>query len=349
LTSTAKFAAGAAFSMGSVDLHSDFSVSFDFYAGNKDVAGGGLAFVLQNDALGGDALGGTGTALGAGGIGNGIGIALSMAKGAAHTNFFDTDLGTSKGALSPQTTLGNLEDGSWHTGQVTWDASTNTLSYWIDGNLGGTLTGDLAQQYFGGSDLVHFGFTGSTGTGRSGGNVQQVHVTSLEGSYLCAECETDQSHDEAGHSHLQATAPNETIDGTPGNDTLVGGLGDDSLIGGLGADTLTGGAGRDHFVYQSAAEGGDTIKDFAVAEDSLSFSASGFGAGLVAGQQLVAGTNFAADANPTATSETGTFLFNTETHDLTWDFDGSGAGHAVQIAHFEADVTLTIHHFEIVA
>ena len=232
---------------------------------------------------------------------------------------------------------------------MTWDASTQTLSYWIDGQLGGTLTGDLAQQYFGGSDLVHFGFTGSTGTGRSGGNVQQVHVTALEGNYLCAECETDQSHDEAGHSHLEALAPNETINGTPGNDTLVGGLGDDTLIGGLGADTLTGGAGRDHFVYQSAAEGGDTIKDFAVAEDSLSFSASGFGAGLVAGQQLVAGTNFVADANPTATSETGTFLFNTETHDLTWDFDGSGAGDAVQIAHFETAVTLTINHFEIIA
>ena len=90
-------------------------------------------------------------------------------------------------------------------------------------------------------------------------------------------------------------------------------------------------------------------EDFAVAEDSLSFSASGFGAGLVAGQQLVAGTNFVADANPTATSETGTFLFNTETHDLAWDFDGSGAGDAVQIAHFETAVTLTINHFEIIA
>ena len=179
--------------------------------------------------------------------------------------------------------------------------------------------------------------------------MQQVHVTALEGSYLCAECETDQSHDEAGHSHLEALAPNETIDGTPGNDTLLGGIGDDTLIGGLGADTLTGGAGRDHFVYQSAAEGGDTIKDFAVAEDSLSFSASGFGAGLVAGQQLVAGTNFVADANPTATSETGTFLFNTDTHDLVWDFDGLGAGEAVQIAHFETAVTLTINHFEIIA
>ena len=102
-----------------------------------------------------------------------------------------------RGALSPQTTLGNLEDGNWHTSQVTWDASTQTLSYWIDGELGGTLTGDLAQQYFGGSDLVHFGFTGSTG---SSANVQLVQVTGFDANLLCAECETD-------HSHMKPTMP----------------------------------------------------------------------------------------------------------------------------------------------
>ena len=192
LTPSVQSTAGSAFSMALIDLHSDFSLSFNFHAGNQDVAGGGLSFVLQNDILGGDALGGTGTALGAGGIGNGLGIALSMEQGADHTNFFDTDLGTSLGALSPQTTLGNLEDGNWHTSQVTWDASTQTLSYWIDGELGGTLTGDLAQLYFGGSDLVHFGFTGSTGTSA---NVQLVQVTGLDANLLCVECGTE----ETGH------------------------------------------------------------------------------------------------------------------------------------------------------
>ena len=230
---------------------------------------------------------------------------------------------------------------------MTWDASTQTLSYWIDGKLGGTLTGDLAQQYFGGSDLVHFGFTGSTG------NVSQCAAG--PGDWVrrqppvCRMRNRDHSHDEPTMPTLTPWLPTITITGGPGNDTLIGGPGDDTLIGGLGADTLTGGAGRDHFVYRLAAEGGDTIKDFAVAEDSLSFSASGFGAGLVAGQQLVAGTNFIADANPTATSETGTFLFNTETHDLVWDFDGLGAGDAVQIAHFDTPVSLTINHFEIIA
>ena len=163
LTPSVRSTAGSAFSMANIDLNTDFSLSFNFHAGDQDVAGGGLSFVLQNDRLGGDALGGTGTALGAGGIGNGLGIAFSMQQGADSTNFFDTDLGTGGGALSPNTAVANLQDGNWHSSQVTWDADTQTLSYWVDGELGGTLTGDLAHLYFGDSDLVHFGFTGSTG------------------------------------------------------------------------------------------------------------------------------------------------------------------------------------------
>ena len=110
---------------------------------------------------------------------------------------------------------------------------------------------------------------------------------------------------------------------------------------------MIGGTGRDLFVYVSAAEGGDTIKDFVVTDDTLVFSASGFGGGLTAGQQLVAGVTFIADASPIATTDFGTFLYNTTTHDLTWDVDGSGATGAVQIAHFNTAVSLSADHFNI--
>lgn len=188
LTST-KSQTGSAFSNAVLDVHSNFSISFNFFAGTKDSGGEGLAFVLQNDPLGGDALGGTGSALGAGGIVNGLGIEFDTRKStgdisADHTNFFDTDLGTNAGKLSPQIALANLEDGKWHNTLVSWDADTQTLSYWIDGNLGGTLTGDLAQQYFGGSNLVHFGFTGATSTAF---NTQQVVVTEVNGDLLSPE------------------------------------------------------------------------------------------------------------------------------------------------------------------
>ena len=174
LTTNAKSVVGGAFSTPVIDLHSDFSISFNFYAGTKDVASGGMAFVLQSDPLGGDALGRGGQALGAAGIRDGLGIALSMAKGADKTFFFDTDFGPVAGKVSPQTAIGNVENGAWHSAHVTWDADTHTLSYWIDGKLAGTLTGDLADQYFGGSDYVHFGFTGSTANST---NVQHVQVT----------------------------------------------------------------------------------------------------------------------------------------------------------------------------
>lgn len=152
-----------------------------------------------------------------------------------------------------------------------------------------------------------------------------------------------------GFENLTGSEFNDTLTGNSGNNVLTGLGGNDALIGGLGADTLTGGAGKDQFVYLSAAEGSDHIQDFTVTEDSLVFSASGFGGGLVARQQLVAGVSFVADAAPTAATNAGTFLFNTDTHDLLWDFDGLGAGDAVQIAHFDTAINLTINHFEITA
>ena len=78
--------------------------------------------------------------------------------------------------LRPSVSLGNLENGHWHQAHVVWDADTQTLTYWVDGKLGGTLSGDLATKYFGGSDHVHFGFTGATSRG---GNIEQVHVTQV--------------------------------------------------------------------------------------------------------------------------------------------------------------------------
>lgn len=186
LTSASKSQAGAVFSDGFIDLKGDFNLGFSFMAGTKDSGGEGLAFVLQNDPLGAHSRGSGGASLGAGGIANGLGIAIDTKQSAGdikadHTNFFDTDVGTSAGRISPQVSLPNLEDGKWHTAIVSWNAQSETLSYWIDGNAGGTLTGDLANQYFGNSELVHFGFTGATSAST---NLQQVKVTDFHGTLL---------------------------------------------------------------------------------------------------------------------------------------------------------------------
>jgi len=148
------------------------------------------------------------------------------------------------------------------------------------------------------------------------------------------------------------------LDGGNGKDTLIGGLGadildggngKDTLIGGLGADILDGGNGKDTLVYLSPDEGGDTIQGFNVSDDTLAFSASGFGGGLAEGQQLVAGQTFIANTTPTATTTDGTFLYDTDGQDLLWDADGSDPGDPVQIAHFDTAVNITSDDFNITA
>jgi alkaline phosphatase D len=140
------------------------------------------------------------------------------------------------------------------------------------------------------------------------------------------------------------------LNGGDGDDTLVGKGGNDTLIGGTGADTLMPGNGKDVILYTSPYFAGvDEIQGFSVTDDTLAFSASGFGGGLVAGQQLVVGTNFFSDTMPAATQPVGAFLYDTDSQALSWDADGSGLDAALEIAHFDTSVVLTTDDFTILA
>jgi Ca2+-binding RTX toxin-like protein len=52
------------------------------------------------------------------------------------------------------------------------------------------------------------------------------------------------------------------ITGNTASNRLFGLDGNDTLLAGAGNDTQTGGIGADHFVFNSAASGTDTIADF---------------------------------------------------------------------------------------
>jgi hypothetical protein len=81
------------------------------------------------------------------------------------------------------------------------------------------------------------------------------------------------------------------VRGTSGRDALQGSAGDDLLIGGAGADLLTGGGGADIFVYQSLADAGDTITDFAPGIDRLDLRALLASIGVAPGAGGAAITN----------------------------------------------------------
>ncbi|MEW5726700.1 MAG: M10 family metallopeptidase, partial [Pseudomonadota bacterium] len=57
--------------------------------------------------------------------------------------------------------------------------------------------------------------------------------------------------------------------GGSGNDTIIGNAAGNVIIGGGGADILTGGSGGDAFCYETLAQCGDTITDFASGSDWL--------------------------------------------------------------------------------
>ena len=107
--------------------------------------------------------------------------------------------------------------------------------------------------------------------------------------------------------------------------------------------------GQDVLLYLNANEGGDTIVNFIAVDDTIRISAAGFGGGLVAGEALVAGDTFISNTAPTAPTNQGTFLYDTNDQNLFWDVDGSGAQAAVQIAHFNTAVNLTANDFDVVA
>ena len=140
---------------------------------------------------------------------------------------------------------------------------------------------------------------------------------------------------------LNGTTGNDTMFGLAGNDTINAGAGNDILIGGAGNDTLTGGAGLDQFVFNLTNEGLDQIKDFSLG-DLIDFSHSGFGNGLAVGGANTGQldpSHFVANATG-PTNALQEFWFNTATHTLYFDANGSGAGGQIAMAHLQTNYLL---------
>jgi hypothetical protein len=180
LTPNAQGLAGSVFFNDQVDLTHDFNIAFEIYCGPKQAADG-IAFVLHNDPNGAAAVGGADAGLGATGLQNGLAIEFdTRQKGALFTSIISTAAGPVSG--QPTTKLGNIVDGGWHQVGATWDSQAHTLRYWVDGKLGGTLTGDMESQYLGGQTTAYVGFTGATG-GATSTDLQQVRVAAVDGYF----------------------------------------------------------------------------------------------------------------------------------------------------------------------
>ena len=130
LTPDANAMTGSVFSNKVVDLTRDFSVDFDVKLGNKDAGADGVAFVMHNDSLGGDANSLSAAVAGSYGINNGLAIEFDTWNNGAkygdiandHTSIVDTDAPLARSQVSSAVDLGNIEDGRWHQVSVSWVA-----------------------------------------------------------------------------------------------------------------------------------------------------------------------------------------------------------------------------------
>ena len=138
----------------------------------------------------------------------------------------------------------------------------------------------------------------------------------------------------SGANEFHGNGGTDTLVGGAGNDSLGGGSGDDSLEGGLGNDTLGGSGDRDQFVFHEfGAANADTLLDFSSNWDSIRLDVSAFSELGAIGRFSAGDARFYSAAGATAAHDADDrIIFNTTTHQLFYDADGSGTGAGQLIA-----------------
>ncbi len=163
--------AGSSFTLDRIDFSKDFFFTFEVNLGSQDNGADGIAMVFHNDPAGSKAVGADGEGLGAKGIQNGIVLELDTYDNGNglgdlptdHGSIWDSNNQGGVGLLTTAVSVGNIEDNIWRRVRVFWDAGTQTISYSLNTVVLGSFTNNLVANYFGGSSLVYFGFTASTG------------------------------------------------------------------------------------------------------------------------------------------------------------------------------------------
>ena len=129
---------------------------------------------------------------------------------------------------------------------------------------------------------------------------------------------------------------------------IIGNAGNNTIEGGEGQDTLTGNGGADIFVFKTNLGAGanfDKITDFDPANDLFHLDNVVF-TGLANG--ALAASAFAANLSGVATDALDRIIYETDTGDLFFDVDGTGAAARVRFAQITAGLPLTAADFLVI-
>jgi Ca2+-binding RTX toxin-like protein len=205
-----------------------------------------------------------------------------------------------------------------------------------------TLEGSAGSKLFGGAgnDVYLLGtaayYTGAVvietdpGTGKDAGGIDVVR-SSLYDTELTAFVENltllAGGYNGRGNNLgnvITGNRDDNQLFGGGGGDRLVGNAGNDTLDGGAGRDGLIGGDGSDVFVLRDVKTP-DVIRDFVAGEDQIWIDGIALGLELFVDffpYSLVDPASFVLDGTPTTAGPT--FLFDSTTHRLSFDSDGTG-------------------------
>jgi len=157
-----------------IDLRQSFEFNFDAFLGCSDAGADGIVFVLQPIST---SVGSTGGGMGFQGISPSVGITIDTWQNtdvgdpvfdhiAIQVNGNIDHASAATNLAGPVTVLpnsDNIEDCSWHSLKIKWDAGSHILSAYVDGALRVSITKDLITDLFGGNPSVFWGFTAGTG------------------------------------------------------------------------------------------------------------------------------------------------------------------------------------------
>ena len=157
----------------------------------------------------------------------------------------------------------------------------------------------------------------------------------------------DRINGNRGSDSIFGDAGNDSLFGDQNGDLLVGGTGIDALDGGSGKDDLTGGRGSDFFVFTTApgSRNADSITDFNVRADTVQLEGSVF---TRIGDGAVSAGEFHASKNGNAADRSDRLLYDTDSGQLFYDRDGSGAANKVLFAELDPGLRLTSDDFFVI-
>jgi Ca2+-binding RTX toxin-like protein len=173
-------------------------------------------------------------------------------------------------------------------------------------------------------------------------NVEQLTLTGTAAINGTGNTLSNTLTGNTGANALSGGDGNDVLAGGDGIDTLLGGNGNDRLEGGAGNDSLTGNAGIDTFRFASALNGStnvDRLADFSVVDDRIELENSIFTKLVTPG--ALSASLFRASTTGLAADSNDHVLYDTDSGQLFYDADGSGAAARVLIASLTGMPALT--------